>query len=171
MFSLIKHVTYLSTDYVEHWNIDGFKDYGNHISNMMPSDCSNVVTALAQHHTEVMENVHCRHDIGINDANQKQNSHVAIVHDMDVKLQQKFDGLGTNLFEIMLSLLKEKWDMFSKTCACYHYKTWTLEFRLPAVIWPIAVQYDLVLLQKMLRLVPVIFYNAFHSFLYLSFKK
>ncbi|XP_045132708.1 uncharacterized protein LOC123516972 isoform X2 [Portunus trituberculatus] len=141
--------------YVDQWSTDGFKEfqdnYSNHVRNTVPSDFSNAVAVLAQCYTEVMENFHCEHDIGMKDTEKNQNSHDTIAHGFDVKLQQEIDGLGTNLFKVITSLVEENWGMLNKTCMYSPDKTCTLKFRMPTVIWPIAVQYDLVLLRKILR--------------------
>ncbi|XP_063869073.1 uncharacterized protein LOC135105047 isoform X2 [Scylla paramamosain] len=141
--------------YDDQWSTDRFKEfqsiYGSHIGYMVPSDFSNTMAGLAEGYAEVMENIHYGHDIGMKDAEKKQNNHVAVVHGIDVKLLQEVNGLGTNLFKIMTSLKEENWDMLSKTCAYDPDKPYILEFEMPAVIWPIAVKYDLDLLQKILR--------------------
>uniref|UniRef100_A0A0P4VYH4 C3H1-type domain-containing protein n=1 Tax=Scylla olivacea TaxID=85551 RepID=A0A0P4VYH4_SCYOL len=141
--------------YDDQWSTDRFKEfqsiYGSHIRYMVPSDFSNTMAGLAEGYAEVMENIHYGHDIGMKDAEKKQNNLVAVVHGIDVKLQQEVNSLGTNLFKIMTSLKEENWDMLSKTCAYDPDKPYILEFEMPAVIWPIAVKYDLDLLQKILR--------------------
>lgn len=145
----------MSTDYDDQWNTDGFNELqsisDNHIRNMVPRDLSITAAELAKEYTEVVENIHCRHDSGMNDAENKQNICVDIIHDIDEKLQQEVDALGTSLLNVMTSVDEENWDMFSKICVYDSDVIYTLEFGMPAVMWPLAVQYDLTLLQKIIR--------------------
>ena len=144
-----------ATDYCHQWSTHRFIESQSlcdiRAESMVVNELSDAMVEIPEASLEVTESTDHGHGSNGNGAEDRQDNVVAVIQSSDDKLMQVVDGLGSNLHEFTTSLVQENWHVLNKAYIYEHNKVCLLHFGTSAVMWPKAMQCDLVQQQKIFR--------------------